>query len=552
VVGSFLGPTPWVPAALAGPPKLVPNGPPTQVVFAAGQTSETYVYHASAGKYVTLDIGNGTWPSEIDAELKLYDPNNTFVLYTYFGTTGWTGEVGPLLAGTYTFQLTATNLATSESADFYFATDQTGLLPTNGSSFNFVTEEPGQYARYHFAALSGQTFTMTSTGDFAAECDVTIYLLDSTGTSRQYSCTGLTGLFDFVIPTSGNWTAYITNPDIESGTVTMNAALSARPAPAYAYVWADEPTTSSYTPPHRDSKNSTGADNTIIRDGVGDYVVTFPGLASVGGGTVDVTGFDTSGYCKVADWNPSGTAMTANILCFAPGGAAEDSDFDALFAAATQPSPNLTYLWANEPTAASYTPDTTYQFNSGDYTDTIVRNSTGDYTVTVPGIGLTAGTVKVTGYGSGSTNCRVAGWTGSPTLEVEVLCTDASGNPADADYSMTWVNGASLLAKSGGKWGYVWANSPTTASYTPDTAYQANSSAALNTITRSGVGSYLVDFPNLGGTNGDVQVTADDTDAVCNAAGWGPDGSGGAEVNVTCYNAAGTAVDAYFTAQYDV
>jgi len=540
----------WIPRSVAGPPSLVPNGPPTDVVFSAGQTSETYVYQATAGQYLTLYIGDGTWPSETDPELKLYDPNDNFVVYTYFGQTGWTGEIGPLLSGTYTFDLTAPDLSTTESAEFYFATDQTGTLPTDGGTFDFATQEPGQYARYQFAAVSGQTFTLTSTGDFAAECDVTMYLLDPSGANEQYSCTGLSGYFDYTVPTTGTWTLYIVNPDIESGTISMNATLSAPPGGAYAYVWANQPATSSYTPTRTFSKNSTGGTNTIVRYAVGDYVVSFPGLAGVPGGTVDVTGDDTAGYCKVAYWSPSGTAMFARILCFGPGGAPADTEFDAVFASASTGPSHLTYLWANQPTTASYTPSTTYQYNSRGGTDTIVRDSTGDYEISIPDIGKSAGTIKVTGYGSDTTNCRIGDWGGSPTLEVNVLCAGANGSPADAEYALTWVNKASLLAKSGGKWGYVWANEPTEASYTPDAAYQGNSTHAVNTITRSGVGAYVVDFPGLGGTKGDVQVSAYSTDAVCNTAGWSSDGSGGADVNVECFDAAGSPVDSYFTAQY--
>ena len=58
-------------------------------------------------------------------------------------------------------------------------------------------------------------------------------------------------------------------------------------------------------------------------------------------------------------------------------------------------------------------------------------------------------------------------------------------------------------------WGYVWANDPTAGSYTPSAAYQRNSTGALNTITRTGVGSYTVNFENLGiYYGGTVNVTA--------------------------------------------
>jgi hypothetical protein len=61
-----------------------------------------------------------------------------------------------------------------------------------------------------------------------------------------------------------------------------------------------------------------------------------------------------------------------------------------------------------------------------------------------------------------------------------------------------------------------------------------------------------VDFPELVGTSGDVQVSAYGTAAVCNSAGWSSDGSGDASVSVDCYNSAGAPVDSDFTAQYGI
>lgn len=328
-------------------------------------------------------------------------------------------------------------------------------------------------------------------------------------------------------------------------------AASAAPAGAYGYVWANQPTAASYLPSPSYSRNSTGSANSIERNGTGNYTVAFPGLGSAGGGTVDVTAYDSSGFCKVASWFPSGSTLYADVVCFNAGGLPADSYFDASFSAASSPPAHLTYLWADRPSAASYVPSGTYQYNSGGGTDSIVRNSKGNYTVTIPGIGLDAGTVKVSGYGVQGRPCRSGGWGGTPTLQVNVLCT-LNGAPADAYFTMTWVSGGSLLGHRGGKWGYVWANGPTVASYTPAVAYQGNSSGALNTATRLGTGNYLIHFPNLGGDNGDVQVSAYSTDAVCNSAGWGGDGAGGADVYVSCYDSTGTPVDAYFDAQYGV
>ena len=74
---------------------------------------------------------------------------------------------------------------------------------------------------------------------------------------------------------------------------------------------------------------------------------------------------------------------------------------------------------------------------------------------------------------------------------------------------------------TGSLWGYVWANQPATASYTPDPAFQKNSTGGTNTVHRTGRGRYEVRFPRLGAAQGTVDVTAyGSTDRYCKAASW--------------------------------
>ena len=50
-------------------------------------------------------------------------------------------------------------------------------------------------------------------------------------------------------------------------------------------------------------------------------------------------------------------------------------------------SMRLAYVWANNPTAASYTPSTTYSHNSSGSPVSITRSSAGRYAVTFAGLG---------------------------------------------------------------------------------------------------------------------------------------------------------------------
>jgi hypothetical protein len=69
----------------------------------------------------------------------------------------------------------------------------------------------------------------------------------------------------------------------------------------WAYLLADQPTSSSYTPPLAYQFNSSGATNTVVRTGVGAYTATLPFLAAYTG-HVQVTAYGTgSERCKVVN-----------------------------------------------------------------------------------------------------------------------------------------------------------------------------------------------------------------------------------------------------------
>jgi hypothetical protein len=110
--------------------------------------------------------------------------------------------------------------------------------------------------------------------------------------------------------------------------------------------------------------------------------------------------------------------------------------------------------------------------------------------------------------------------------------------------------GAAFQGKSGrgAENGYVWANQPATASYTPSLTYQYNSTGANNTITRTAVGTYHVTFPGLTAAGGHVQVTAYGSGPErCKVGSWG---GSPVVVNVYCHNNAGVLVDTYYNVQF--
>ncbi len=103
------------------------------------------------------------------------------------------------------------------------------------------------------------------------------------------------------------------------------AALAAFPGTAAAavgstwgYAWANLPTTTDYTPTTAYQRQSNGQHASVHRNGTGDYVVTFPGIASpTSGGVVQVTAYDTNGACQSDGWFNSGSNVVASVICFA-------------------------------------------------------------------------------------------------------------------------------------------------------------------------------------------------------------------------------------------
>lgn len=210
------------------------------------------------------------------------------------------------------------------------------------------------------------------------------------------------------------------------------------------------------------------------------------------------------------------------------------------------------FVFAHNPTAASYTPYSPYQYNSTSpfaAVNTITRSGVGSYTVRFPGLAVTGGTVHVTAYGSTTHRCKVSSWAPEGTAErVHVLCTTIAGARVDTTFTATFTS--IQRVEAGRKLGYVWADNPTAASYTPATPYQANSAGAVNTVTRSAVGTYRVQMPGLGVARGHVQVTAyGGTADHCKTNGWGPTGTAQV-IGVKCFTTAGAPVDSRYTLTY--
>lgn len=259
----------------------------------------------------------------------------------------------------------------------------------------------------------------------------------------------------------------------------------------FAYVWANQPTTSSYTPNTLYSRNPTGSSVSVTRTIAGVYRVVFDGLDDLGlfgHAQVSATGFGARD-CKISSW----FADAASVRCYGSSGALMDSAFTLLFLKPDPDSTNFAHAWANEPTSASYTPSLIYSRNPSGGPITATRTSPGIYSITFAGLsayGFNGGHVEVTAHGNTNVRCQVVSWS---SQTANVRCFTPTGIFVDSAYNILIMrpdaNEAAL--------GFAWSNVTLTPSYTPSSGYVFNSGGGSVTGQRTGTGSYIITFNGL-------------------------------------------------------
>lgn len=332
-------------------------------------------------------------------------------------------------------------------------------------------------------------------------------------------------------------------------------AGAARADPTIGWVWADQPSKhGTYTPNLAYSYNSNHGDVEITNGDTGVAVVTFQNLKSSDPTNVLVTAYETNGYCAIGGWQVSGDDETATVRCFDAEGAPKDQRFELLYQGRSGTFGNaaqgLAFLWADQPTAASYTPDAGYQFNSTGGTNTITRSGVGAYTVNIPGFDKVGGHVQVSAYGQTAARCKVADLgQDSDGAHVGVICFDKTGTAADQQFSLAFVRDMSLAFESADRslGAYAWANKPKdTKTYKVPKPYQFNdvTKGKLTAILES-KGQYSVVVPgDPDFDSSNMLVTAYGSDSsYCSASDWLP-------MLVNCYAQGGKLANTEFMSSF--
>jgi hypothetical protein len=314
----------------------------------------------------------------------------------------------------------------------------------------------------------------------------------------------------------------------------LMAAGAAQADTRVGWVWADQPDVlGTYTPDGSYWYNSNNGQVEITNSATGVSVVNFKKMKSTDATNVLVTEYGDNGYCTIGGWAASDDNETATVLCFDATGTAHNEHFDLVYQSHVgtfgDSSRGTAFLWANQQTASSYTPDTNYQFNSTGGTNTITRGGVGAYTVNIPGLDKVGGHVQVSAYGQLAARCKVSEWEQDVDgTHIGVLCFDKTGTPSDQRFTLVYARSMPIAYESAQHtFGvYGWADKPNaTKTYKLSKTYQYNgmTSGKLKG-TRDSKGHFHVSIPGSPQyDSSDMLVTAYGPDSsYCNVSDWLP------------------------------
>jgi hypothetical protein len=186
---------------------------------------------------------------------------------------------------------------------------------------------PGVYfVKFPGQSFSGGTVQVTAVGSGSEHCKVGDW--------------GQTGLSDQVV------TVYCFTTGGSLVDTTFSALLAVQwpnyPVNGYGYVWADEPSSSSYVVTGTRTRVYTGNPSpgpvTVTRTGLGRYSVVFKGLGSTSKEPthVQVTGYGGAAHtCKTTGWSSD----TIQVACFSVAGTPVDAMFTATYTHPFVPTP---------------------------------------------------------------------------------------------------------------------------------------------------------------------------------------------------------------------
>lgn len=275
-----------------------------------------------------------------------------------------------------------------------------------------------------------------------------------------------------------------------------------------AFVWANNPQATHYTPDETYTQNDAPVTISRLRTGV--YQVML-GEIEANDGNVQISTVGDNTHCQVSDWQHG----NVNVACFGVDARPVDSRFLLLY---LQGGPQ-SYVLAYRKNGKSYRPlGKTAHWDRAVQAPLISRSEVGTYRVLLHSSG---GNAQVTAYGDQPAYCNVMRWS---KRQVDVKCFDLKNHqPTDTQFTLL-VSGPSLRGT------YFLANMPSKPEYVPDPRYSFAQDDIK--VMRQSPGRYrvLLQDPVLR-EGGNLQVTAYGGDARCMINEWQ-----GENILVTCYH----------------
>ena len=194
---------------------LTINGTPLAISQVAGATGR-YTFNGMAGQQLGLGISGTTiTPASSSLNWSIIAPNGT-TLITCSGGLGADGGCAlPRLpvTGTYTVMLIPNTGTTAIQGTLSLSSEVTGTLSANAAASTIVTARSGQNARYTFSAATGDSYSLTWTGETYKGAWTYLYVyapdgsqIASTYTSSDYNPSG--GIQLNNLPQAGTYTVF--------------------------------------------------------------------------------------------------------------------------------------------------------------------------------------------------------------------------------------------------------------------------------------------------------------------------------------------------------
>ncbi|MCR9093383.1 MAG: hypothetical protein NXI30_04135 [bacterium] len=290
--------------------------------------------------------------------------------------------------------------------------------------------------------------------------------------------------------------------------------LVLRPGPEpsdYAFAWASNPTSASYTPSATYRYNPAGTGSaTVTRHQVGHYSIRFDDFDAVGAGPrVDlVTAYGGNARCQVHGAISDGF----NVRCHSPLGFAIDSRFAALSMRTELEDDGWGFARVSDPYSFGYTLPFDDGHNAGLPDDpTVDHSAVGVWHLEWPGldaIGINLGSVQVSADAFFDRQCGVDPEDGD---SVTIRCFDGIGMPAETEFQVLFLKPP--LKAWLRDFSFAFANDnisgPFPYSASDDVSRNAVRGSPIN-IDRISTGVYHVEFVGTDefSTAGHVQVSA--------------------------------------------